>query len=103
MAERIVASGARPANNLHRKWKKRVAALEEAGLAVVAGAGGTPDQFGHLLSETYGRLCDLILTPAPDLAAFRAKLECCQEWVFAHEPVLNRLGTALLADIRRLG
>lgn len=102
MAARIVASGARPANILHRNWKRRVAAFERASLDVIEGADDDAGHLGHLLSEAYGRLCELVMTPAPDLAAFHAKLECCHEWIFAHEPVLNHLTIALLADARRL-
>ena len=102
MAARILASGARPANILHRQWEKRLVILERASLAVIESADGDVEHLGTLLSEAYGRMCELVMTPAPDLAAFRVKLECCNDWVLSHEPVLNALTAALDADARRL-
>jgi hypothetical protein len=102
MAARILASGGRPANILHRQWQKRLIILERASVAVIEGADGDVEHLGGLLSEAYGRMCELTMTPAPDLAAFRVKLECCHDWVFAHEPALNTLSAALVADAQRL-
>ena len=55
-----------------------------------------------LLLESYGRLCDLLLCPAPDLRALAAKIEAGEADIFRHEPSLARLAAALVQDARRL-
>jgi hypothetical protein len=100
MASRHLAPGVSGAN-IYRQWRACRADYRRARRDMIAYRGNEAP-VDALLCDFYGCLCNLLLTPAPDLEALSLKLRLAATDIFSVEPGLAEIFAAFVADARRL-